>query len=347
MAVLGTENLTLADWAKRTDDDGRVAVIIDLLSQTNMMLADMIWMEGNLTDGYKTTVRTGLPEGTWRMMYQGVAPTKSTTAQITERCGMLEAYSNIDKALADLNGNTAQFRLSEDRSFFEGISQQMQGALVYANQLETPAQITGFAPRYSTLDPDEAETANNVIDMGGSGATNTSIWWVQWGSDTCFGVFPLGKVGGLMHQDLGQWTHQNSDGSLYEVYRSWFKWEAGLCVRDWRYVVRLANIDVTALNGVNAANIINGLVKAGHLFPTAPATVSPVQSATEPSGVVGPGRSAIYCNRTIATYLDLQAANKANVWLQQGQWDGMPITTFRGVPIRNVDQLLNTEDAVT
>jgi len=347
MAVLGANYLTLMDWAKRVDDDGRMAIIVDLLSQANEMMDDMLWMEGNQTDGYKTTVRTGLPSGTWRQLYQGVTPGKSTAAQITERTGNLEAYSVIDKDLADLNGNTAEFRLGEDASFFEGMTQQMQGALLYSNALETPAQIMGLAPRYNTLSTSEAETANNVIDMGGSGSTNTSIWFMQWGPNTCFGIFPKGKIGGLQHKDLGEWTNVNSNGSRYQVYQSHFKWESGLCVRDWRAVVRLANIDVTALSGVNAANIINGLIRAAHLFPTAPRGVANVQAATRPSGVVGQGRFAIYVNRTVGTFLDLQALNKTNVLLTMDEWDGRPVTMFRGVPIRTVDQLLSTEDAVT
>jgi hypothetical protein len=347
MAVFGATYLTLADWAKRVEDDGRMSIIVDLLSQTNEMMEDMLWAEGNQTDGFKTTVRTGLPSGTWRMLYQGVTPGKSTTAQITERTGNLEAYSVIDKDLADLNGNTAEFRLGEDAAFFEGITQQMQGAVLYSNALQTPAQITGLSPRYSTLNTANAETANNVIDMGGSGSTNMSIWMMQWGPNASFGLFPRGKVGGLQHVDLGEWTNVNSDGSRYQVYQSHFKWEAGLCVRDWRTAVRLANIDVTALSGVNAANIINGLIRASHLFPTAPRGIAPVQAATRPSGIVGNGRFAIYCNRTASTFLDLQAMNKTNVLLTMDQWDGKPVTMFRGVPIRTVDQLLSTETALT
>jgi len=347
MATLGAGALTLADWAKRQDPDGKIAIIVDLLSQTNEMMDDMLWMEGNQTAGYKTTVRTGLPQGTWRLLYQGVQPNKSTTAQITETCGNLEAYSSIDKDIADLNGNTQEFRLTEDSAFFEGMTQQMQGALLYSNSSNTPQQILGFAPRYATVNTASAQTANNVLDMGGTGSTNTSIWGVQWGANTCFGVFPKEKIAGLMHEDLGRWTAQNSDGSLYEVYRSHFKWESGLCLRDWRYVWRMANIDVTQLNGVNAANLINGLVRAVNHWPTAPRDVTAVQDATRPSGVVGGGRGAIYCNRTISTYLRLQAMNKTNVLLRLDEWDGKVITSFSGVPIRIVDQLLSTEARLT
>lgn len=345
MATIGNTALTLADWAKRTDEGGKMATIVDLLSQTNQMMDDMLWVEGNQTSGTKTTVRTGLPTGTWRLLYQGVQPTKSTTAQVIENCGNLEAYSQVDKDLADLNGNTAEFRLGEDSAFFEGLTQQMQAALLYSNQLTTPAQIMGLAPRYASL---SAGTAANIIDAGGTGSTNTSIWLVGWGPQTIAGIFPKAKIGGLMHEDLGRDTLVQSDGTLLEVYRSHFKWEAGLMVRDWRFAVRICNIDVTLLGGGSAANLINALVSACHRVPIAPSGASINVDPTRPSGVVGGSvRWAIYCNRVVASALDRQALNKTNVLLQMGQWDGKPVTMFRGIPIRIVDQLLSTEARIT
>src|SRR5258708_16818956 len=122
MAILRGTALTFAEWAKRIDDDGKVATIINLLSQSNEVLEDMLVIEGNLPTGHKTTIRTGLPSATWRFLNAGVPKTKSTTAQVTDSCGMLEVYSEIDKDLAELNGNTAQFRLSEDIAFLAGMN---------------------------------------------------------------------------------------------------------------------------------------------------------------------------------------------------------------------------------
>ena len=62
MAVIGATALTYADWAKRLDDGYRIATIIEILSQTNEILDDMLVVEGNLPTGHKTTVRTGLPQ---------------------------------------------------------------------------------------------------------------------------------------------------------------------------------------------------------------------------------------------------------------------------------------------
>lgn len=350
MPTIGNTALTLADWATRVEgDDGRrMAIIVDLLSQSNAMMEDMLWVEGNQTMGHKTTVRTGLPQGTWRRLYQGVQPTKSTTAQIVESCGNLEAFSEIDKDLADLNGNTMEFRLGEDAAFYEGMTQQVQSAFLYSNSLNTPEQIMGLAPRYNTVNLANAATAANVIDMGGTGSTNTSIWVVGWGANTVHGIFPRGKIGGLQHTDLGEDVKVNTDGSMYRVYRSHFKWECGLCVRDWRYVVRLANIDVTLLNTGSAPNLINGLISAFHRFPTAPSSMRIGTEPTRPSGIVGGNpRFAIYCNRAVASALDRQAQNRNNMYLTIREFAGLPVTMFRGVPIRVVDRLLSTEARVT
>src|SRR5215831_14640330 len=205
MATIGALALTYGDWAKRMDDGYRVATIIELLSQTNEILEDMLVMEGNLPTGHKTTVRTGLPIGTWRLLNAGVPNAKSTTSQIVDACGNLETYAVIDKDVADLNGNTAEFRLSEVKAFLEGMSQQVASTLIYGNQAANPERFTGFSPRYSTKTTTAAQTANNVLDGGGTSNTNTSMWIVVWGNDTLHATFPKGKITGLQPRDMGEW----------------------------------------------------------------------------------------------------------------------------------------------
>src|SRR5262252_4436251 len=164
---LANNALTYGDWAKRVEDDYHIASIIEILSQTNEILEDMLVVEGNLPTGHKTTVRTGLPQATWRLLNTGVPNAKSTTSQIVDTCGNLETYAVIDKDIADLNGNTAEFRLSEVRAFLEGMSQQVASTLIYGNQFVNPERFTGFAPRYSTLTAANSQTAANVLDGGG------------------------------------------------------------------------------------------------------------------------------------------------------------------------------------
>jgi hypothetical protein len=347
MAVIGATALTYADWAKRTDDDYHIASIIEILSQTNEILDDMMVVEGNTSTGHKTTIRTGIPQATWRLLNTGVPNAKSTTAQIVDTCGNLETYSVVDKDLADLAGNSAEFRLSEVKAFLQGMSQQVATTLIYGNQHTNPERFTGFAPRYSTVNSSNSNTAANVLDAQGTSSTNTSIYVGVWGNDTCHATFPKGKITGLQHRDMGEWPVTDSAGNTYQAYRDHFKWEIGLVLRDWRYWTRIANIDVTQLTGVSAANLINLLVRALYRLPTAPSSATAIQSSDTPEVRANMGRTVIYCNRVVRTYLDLQAMNKTNVLLRLEEWDGKVVTTFRGIPIRTCDAILSNEAQVT
>lgn len=327
MAVKGLTALTLADWGKRIDPNGKVDKIIELLSQTNPILLDMMIMESNSPTGHKTTVRTGLPDATWRLLNYGVPNSKSTTAQVTDTMGMLETYAEIDKSLADLNGNTSEFRLSEDRAFLEAMNQKMAQTLFYGDTSVNPQQFMGLASRYSSK---SAGNGQNIIDAGGTGTDNTSIWLVVWGENTVHGIFPKGQKAGLQMQDLGEQTLRDSAGGQYQGYRTHYKWDNGLTLRDWRYVVRIANIDVSDLSvPASAANIVTQMVKALHRAPN-----------------LKMGRAAFYMNRTVAQALDLQSLDKASLALSVKETEGEWWTTFRGIPIRETDAILETEARV-
>ncbi len=346
MATIGGTALTLTDWGKRMDDDGKVARIVNILSQTNEVLDDMLWVEGNLPTGHKTTVRTGLPSAYWRLLNMGIPTGKSTTAQITDACGMLEAYSQLDKDLAELNGNSDEFRLSEDLAFLEGMNQQMASQLFYGNTTANPQGFNGLAQRYPSVSTATAQTANNVIDAGGTGSTNTSVWVVSWGPNTVHGIFPKGRLAGLQMRNLGEEPAYDANNNQYRALKTHFKWDAGLVVRDWRYAVRVANIDVTTLSGATPPDLIKLLIRALHRLPTAPVKASNVQRTDAPDGGMIVGTTAIYCNRAVGAWLDIQATNKTNMLLRIDEFAGKPVTSFRGVPIRTVDALLNTEARV-
>jgi hypothetical protein len=341
MATLASSALTLGEWATRLDPGGKPAAVIELLGQTNEMLADMLWMQCNDGSGHKTTVRAGLPTATWRQLNYGVPKSKSETSQVTDATGMLEAYSDIDKALADLNGNTAEFRMGEDMAFIESMNQQMQNTVVYGNTAANPERFTGLSLRFSTL---SANSGQNIVDAGGTGSTNTSIWLVGWGQNTCHGLFPKGSKAGLQVRDLGEHPLYDANNNVYQGYRTHFKWDCGLSVRDWRYVVRIANLNVTA-GAVTTNNLINLLIAAVNKLPylgaagNSPPPGAPGGTATRPGQV----NFAFYCNRFVRTALDIQAMAKTNAFLSVETRDSKPYTAFRGVPIRICDQINNTE----
>jgi hypothetical protein len=339
MATLANTSLTLADWAKRTDPEGRVPVVAELLSQSNEILEDCVFKEGNLPTGERVVIRTGLPTVYWRALNQGIPNSKSTTAQVDEACGILEARSEIDKDLAMLNGNTAQFRLSEDQAFLEAMNQTQATTLFYGNPGTDPKQFLGLAPRYSSL---SAANAQNILSAGGSGSDNTSIFLVVWGDNTVYCPFPKGSKAGLMHEDLGEQTVYNSDGTRMQALSTRYQWKNGLVVKDWRYVVRIANIDVSDLiaqTGTQASTastaIIKLMARALYRIPN-----------------MSMGRAAFYMNRTVHSGLSLAAMDKSQYVLKIEQaltQFGQPNSylSFLGVPLRRVDALVNTESVVS
>ena len=331
MATLSSNALTLADWAKRVDPDGKVPMIVELLSQTNEVLDDMLWVEGNLPTGHRCSVRTGLPTVAWKLLNQGVQPSKSTTAQIDEATGIMEAWSEVDKDLAELNGNTSEFRLSEAQAFIEAMNQEMASTLFYGNSSIAPEEFTGLAPRYADL---SASNSQNVINAGGAGADNTSIWLICWGAQTVSGIFPKGSKAGLQHTDHGEVTVETSlgiAGTRLRAYQDQWQWKCGVALRDWRYAVRIANIDVSDLAGGTPADLVELMIKAIHRLPS-----------------LNMGKCAFYMNRSVFQYLDIQRRQDVSTGgMTYKEVDGKIVYDFRGIPIRKVDALLETEAVVS
>lgn len=335
MATLSIANPTLLDVAKRLDPDGKIDKITEILMEENEILDDMVWVEGNLPTGHRTTIRTGLPEPTWRKLYGGVQPTKSRTAQVTDTCGMLEAYAEVDKALADLNGNTTSFRMSEDKAHIQGMSHEFAASLFYATETTAPEEITGFAPRFSTR-ASTAANRDNIILQGGTqpdSTDNASIWLIGWGENTCHGIYPKGSKGGLQHTDKGQVTVENVDGSngRAEMYRSHYRWDCGLTVRDWRYVVRIQyNQEDLTGTGATGPDLIDLMTQGLELPPS-----------------LGGAKFAWYMNRKARSFLRRQMVEKIkNSLLSYEMIAGKKVMMFGEIPVRRCDALLNTESGV-
>lgn len=329
MAAIGDSNPTLLDVASRVDANGKVQTIVEMLNETNEIIDDATFIECNDGTGHKTTLRSGLPQSTWRKLNYGVQPSKSRTVQVKDACGMLEAYAEVDKALADLNGNTADFRLSEDRAFLESMNQSFADTLIYGDTSLDPEKFMGLAPRYS--DP-SAENGGNIINGGGSGSDNTSIYLVVWSPLTAHCIYPKGSKAGVTHEDLGQKTLEDGQGGKYEGYRTHYKMDAGFTLRDWRYGVRIANIDVSALtkDASAGADLIDLMDQAIELIPN-----------------IAMGRAAFYCNRTIRSFLRRQIKNHDNVRLSLDDVAGKKVLSYDSIPVRRVDAILNTEAALT
>jgi len=331
MATIGSTFLTLADWAKRLKPGGGIDEIIEVLASSNPILQDAAVLEGNLVTGHRSTQRTTLPTGTWRMLNQGVAGTKGTTEQVDDTCGMLEGLSQIDVDLAILNGNQAAFRASEDDAFVAGLSAQAATAIFYGNTKLNPEQMHGFAPRYAAL-------GTYVLDGGGS-ATNTSVWIITWGPKTCHLIFPKGSKAGLVSEDLGKQLVPDStlladSGATlnrFLAYVTRFQWKLGLSVRDYRYIARVANINVNLLTGdaATGADLLDKMIDAFYVRPSV--------------DLGNMAKTFVYCNKTVAKFLHKQAMNKSNVNLTLDNVAGKMVTNFLGAPVHVCDAITSDD----
>jgi hypothetical protein len=338
MATIGNNVLTLTDWAKRNDPKGKTPMIVEMLSQSNMALEDMPFKEGNLPTGEQVTIRTGLPTSYYRQINQGVPKSKSTTAQVVENAAMLEARSEVDVKVAKLNGNQQTFRLSESKAFVESMGQTQATTLMYGTA-SNPEEYVGFMPRYSDT---SAPNGENILLAGGAGSDNTSILLVGWGSDTVFGVYPKGSKAGMDHQDLGEIDAFDDNNNRFRAFSDLYTWDNGLVVKDWRYAVRIANIDVSDLvaqTGTQAASAATAIIK---LMARAQDRLPNITSV----------KDCFYVNRTVASHLRLAALDKSSAAVtiepainQFG--DNIHQLMFLGTPVKIMDTIVNTEAAIS
>jgi hypothetical protein len=331
MATIGKNFLTLKDMYSQMEGDGKVtAAIIDLFVSSNAILEDAITVECNQGTSHKTTVRNGLPQPQFRRFYQGVECQKGDYTPVTDSTAMLDDYSEVDKKLADINSNTAQFRLNEAEAHIQGMNKTAKTNIFYGSKDKNASAFDGLATRYNKLSTKEGELGYQVINAGGTGNDNTSIFFVTWGDRHTHLIYPKGSKAGLQREDKGQVTVQDAEGRNYEAYRDHFSWDFGLCIRNYRSSARIANIDVSELGGDNAANLIDLMIDAYYRIE---------EHAVN-------GKTVIYANNTIRTWLHKQASAKRNVNLTIDNVAGKPIVNFLGLPIKLCSEILNTEAKV-
>jgi hypothetical protein len=341
--------LNLLDVASRSDANGKQSYIAEMMSQANEFLEYIPWIESSEMGGHEFVFRTSIPAGSWRQINQGVPYSKSTTARARIGVGALEDFSQVDLLLAEDSGDPATFRKNEDVAFLEGMGQTIIQTFWYGNTAATPAEFMGFSTFYNTVNTTAASTAANVIDGGGVGSSNTSIWLVGFGERTIHGVYPRGSKAGLDMKDFGD-TQRGYDslGNPFIALTSWFRQQAALCPQDWRYGVRIANLDVTnaGLAGPNAPDLFALLAEAAYLPPTLGRATSGITKTDAPNDPSPGIRPVIFTNRTGRHWMDVQSIRDRNVLLRPDESAGVVNETWRGVPVAVVDQLSTAEARV-
>jgi hypothetical protein len=313
---------TLVELAKRTNNKD-VLEMANPLAERNEILQDAYWVEANQKASHVGTKVIKLASGTWRRANQGAAAGNNVTKQHTEGIGRLELFSDIDEAILDISGSKkAAIRSGEDKLTLEGLGQDLSEAIYNGSLSDDPEKFDGLVTRYNVL------ADANVYDAGGSGSDTTSLFIIEWGPMSCHMIYPEGTPVGLSFEDKGKVRIVPTAGTAYYAYETQFVAHAGLYVHDDRCVQRIANIETSGSdNTLDDDQILEAL----NNMPT----------------VGGNGNTMIYVNRTLKTQLDILAKDKSNVNYTSDNAFGIPVTRFRGIPVRLWESILNTETAIT
>jgi len=337
MSTLGIENPTMMDWAKTRDPDGSTAQVIEMLSQKNRMLDDMVVKQGNTPTGEQVTLRTSLAGSSYRGPNEGTAPTKSTTAQTVETAAILVARSHVDEDIASLEDDLTAYRMSMARGHLQGMSNTQATTMVYGSGAK---EFTGFNNRYKSLTGDA--NSDNVISAGGSGSDNMTVLLVNWNTDGVYTFFPKGSDVGLTHEDLGLDDVDDADGNPFRAYKDLYKWKLGLAVADWRDAVRICNIDNSDLVTLSGTQDITADTAIHKLMAKALDHIPDITS----------GKPAFYVNRTVASNLRIAAMDTSNgaVTIEPAiNQFGKNIhqLMYLGTPVRLMDALTIAEATVS
>lgn len=340
MATLTQSFLTLADVYKRTER-GAIANVMEVLNNTSQdIMTDWCMMECN--DGTKQihTIRTGLPSVTWGALYEGTLQSKSASQQVQDTTGFLEAMSTVDKRVLDLAGPLrAQVRMSESQPFIEAMAQELVTAMFYHNPATNARLPKGLGARFGTLATQGSGA--QIIDAGGTGSDNTSIWFVTHGDRDFCVLYPQGTSGGIKQEDKGEQRALDAAGLPYYVEEEMFSAHVGFAVRDWTNIARVANVDVSNMQA-GSVKLYDFMRKAYYKLKS--------RRVMKVANQDNPGRTVIYCNRDVIESLDALAFNAGTTdnftRLRPTEVEGKEVLSYRGIPIRETDALLNSETRI-
>lgn len=334
MATLSSTYLNLIDIHKQNDP--RTGEIIEVLKQQNPVLDDAVAMECNMGTTHRHSIRTGLPTPAWGRLYQGIPQSKSSIQQVDDTTGFLEARSGVDTRALAISKNPAALRLGEAMSHLEAMNQEMATGMFYHDTATTPEKFKGLASRFNTIGGGAA--GNQIIDAGGTGSDNTSIWFVTWGDHACHLLYPSDTRAGVDRQDKGEQRVTDENGNAYYVKEETFTWHMGMAVKDWRYVVRVANIDTSELAAGNV-----------DLYKFMRQAYWKLQSRRMDAKT---SRIAIYANRDVLEALDGLSTGTGGTGdnsllrITTRELEGKEVLSYRTMPLRETDALINTEARV-
>lgn len=342
--ALETANPTFLDLHNIMGMDGSILDVAEVLNATNEGIMEwMSWQEGNLPTGHMHAFATTLPSVAYGQLYKGVTASKGTNRQVTDTTMLLESLAEVDYRVIEMSSDPDKARWIHDRKHLEAMRQEFFNVLFYGNPDTNHLQFRGFTPRYADTSEDNGDNIllSGLTPSGGTPGVDgdvESIWLVGWHPATCFGIVPKNAPGGpgLQMMDEGMVTLEDGDGNggRLRIYRTWFQMWSGLAITDWRYVVRIANLDYSQVNNDPADGGPNLIEFMKDAIERIPSEVSDV-------------RLAFYASRDMRSKIRKQYSNSVkNSTLEMMDVGGLsPRASVQvdGVPVYQVDALARSK----
>ena len=309
---------------------------IEFMRQSDPFMDDMGWVQCNSGENHESKYRTSLPAAYFRMVNDYIPKGRSTTQKQIDTTGSIEAWSEIDAEFIDgsaAEGHGAEIRIDESKATIMGIGNTAAHMMLYGSLAEDPRAFDGLAVRYSRLSDDRECIGYNVIDAGGTGTDNTSMWLVNYSPQTIYGIYPASGALGIQRHDYGRTIDKNGDGDGRPVYQDYYTRKLGLCIEDWRSTVRIANIPVSAIaDDAKAVDLIGLLTDAFYKIPNVVRAIDKVNPI-------------IYCPTPVAAALTKLSQEKTSpITIRNVQ--GAPVKDFWEYKIKECDAFLTNEERV-
>lgn len=319
-----SEMVTLADVINETTPSGGIADIVEIFNQNNEFLPDAPMVQSNDMHSHISYIRSRMPNvHGGRLINRGADTTTAASTPKRESIAILERWIPIDERVVEDSPDQQKTRSNQTKPVLEKMMQELTRQMIYGSQAVDQSELDGFFTRFNDLGMD------NVATAGGSGGS--SLLLIEWGEDKTYMVYPRGaKDAGIEFDDKSKIPWRDPDGKPYDAYVSKVLALFGLSVDDPRTVQRIANFTA----GGSTTNLLSAgghhdLIRAKNRLPSA-------------------GRNAvIYVNREMKSQFDIWAVDKSNGFYMMQNITGQPLAYFQEMPIRMVEQMLQTESEVT
>lgn len=320
-----TNDLTIVEMMKRKFN-GNIINVVMALAQRNELLQDAPLVEANDEFSNVSNRYVSVPKPTPRSINNGASKGHAEVEQIREGVMLLEQHIEIDEQILRHSPNKDAARMIEFAGRLEGLSQQLAYYLIYGNPGTDPRECMGLATRRSSL-------GTNCVSLGGSGSDMTSVYVIEWDPMWMRLIHPRGAGSyGVTFVDNGRQrlTGANSGPYYAEAYQVIV--ELGTSLVDERALQRIANIEASnATNNFIDSTKVRELVRAVNRLPAAGQS----------------GSTYLYGNRSTKSQFDIYALEKSNGFYTMDNITGAPISVYRGLPIRMVEQIIDTEKAIS